>query len=277
VAETRCGAIEYVDSGQGLPVLVVHGVVGGCDHGSEMAHAYLGHGLRTINVSRFGYVRSPLPEDSSPAAQADLYAALLDVLRIEKVVVAGTSAGTSSSLQFALRHPERCTGLVLWSLALPTYAVPGRPLRSAMRAFFGSDWVFWAMITYMPGLMHNMMGVPAPIRQRLTERERAWLAAAMRSFLPISLRVDGIMNDVCVSNPGMNDLSLFAPIEAPALIIHAADDPMRPQAGARQLAGLLANAHFMDVSDGGHLLLGHFEQVKAAIRNFIAQAAAVPV
>jgi pimeloyl-ACP methyl ester carboxylesterase len=84
------------------------------------------------------------------------------------------------------------------------------------------------------------------------------------------------MNDVCVTNPGMNDLNLFAPIRPPVLIIHAADDPMRPQAGARQLASLLPNARFLDVPDGGHLLLGHMDAVQAAIREFIAQAAALP-
>lgn len=277
MAETVCGQIEYIDSGQGLPVLVSHGVIGGCDQGPAMAQAYLGEGLRTICVSRFGYLRSPLPEDSSPAAQADLYAALLDLLGIEQVIVAGTSAGTASSLQFALRHPHRCAGVVLWSLALPTYAVPARPLQAIMRAFFGSDWAFWAMIAYMPGQMHSMMGVPATIQGRLTEAERVWLAEAMHSFLPVSRRAEGIINDICVTNPGMNDLAIFAPIQAPALIIHAADDPMRPQAVSRQFAGMLPNARFLDIPDGGHLLLGHIEEVRAKIQQLIAETAAVPL
>ena len=66
-----------------------------------------------IAVSRFGYLRTPLPEDASAAAQADAHACLLDALNIKRAAVLGTSAGGPSSLQFALRHPGRTAALVL--------------------------------------------------------------------------------------------------------------------------------------------------------------------
>jgi len=51
--------------------------------------------------------------DASPAAQADAHACLLDALNIIKVAVVGVSAGAPSSMQFALRYPERISSLVL--------------------------------------------------------------------------------------------------------------------------------------------------------------------
>jgi len=78
VAETEHGPIEYVDWGDGPPVLWVHGVVGGSDQGPAMSQVYMGEGFRTIAVSRFGYLRSLLSQVSSPVAQADVYAALLE-------------------------------------------------------------------------------------------------------------------------------------------------------------------------------------------------------
>lgn len=53
-------------------------------HGLLIARTQFGDGFRTIAVSRFGYLGTPLPADPSPAAQADAYAALLDALGIQR-------------------------------------------------------------------------------------------------------------------------------------------------------------------------------------------------
>ena len=80
------GDIEYAVQGEGLPVLLVHGAGGGYDQGLLIGDNYVGDGHRFIAPSRFGYVRSSIPEeDGSPGAQADAYAALLDTLGVERV------------------------------------------------------------------------------------------------------------------------------------------------------------------------------------------------
>jgi 2-hydroxy-6-oxonona-2,4-dienedioate hydrolase len=48
----------------------------------------LGEGFRMIAPSRFGYLESPMPEDSSLEAQAEAIACLLDTLEIDRVTVA---------------------------------------------------------------------------------------------------------------------------------------------------------------------------------------------
>lgn len=113
VVDTPCGPIEYAIKGEGPPLLVVHGAGGGFDQGLIIGAPLIETGYKVIAVSRFGYLRTPLPQDASPAAQADAYACLLDALGIRRVVILGASAGAPSSLQFALRHPERCQALVL--------------------------------------------------------------------------------------------------------------------------------------------------------------------
>ena len=66
ITEARLGAIEQVTFGEGPPVLLAHGVVGGADQGRGLVGAYFGDGFKVVAVSRFGYGRSPLPtEDSS--------------------------------------------------------------------------------------------------------------------------------------------------------------------------------------------------------------------
>ena len=111
--ETRFGTIEYADRGEGVPLLVSHGVLG-CH--VDTSHGWwedlAGPGFRVIGPSRFGYFGSTLPKEASPADQADAYA-LLDHLRVHRAVVIAYSAGSASVLEFARRHPERLIGLIL--------------------------------------------------------------------------------------------------------------------------------------------------------------------
>lgn len=102
--ETRCGTIEYADQGQGVPLLVSHGVLG-C-HVDGWWADLPGPGFRVIGPSRFGYFGSTLPKDATPADQADAYALLLDHLGVDRAVVIAFSAGSRSVLEFARRHPS---------------------------------------------------------------------------------------------------------------------------------------------------------------------------
>jgi hypothetical protein len=75
IIETAAGPIEYATYGEGPAVLLSHELLGGFNHGLVIARAQFGDGFRTLAVSRFGYLGTPMPADPSPAAQADAYAA----------------------------------------------------------------------------------------------------------------------------------------------------------------------------------------------------------
>jgi 2-hydroxy-6-oxonona-2,4-dienedioate hydrolase len=114
VIQTPSSQIEYTSVGDGYPVLMVHGASGGYDQGLILGE-FVGDGFSQIAISRFGYLRTPLPVNASPVAMADAYVDLLDELNISKVAVLGISRGGPSSLQFALHYPDRCTALVMLS------------------------------------------------------------------------------------------------------------------------------------------------------------------
>ena len=139
LASTRCGQIEYAVSGHGPPVLVIHGAGGGFDQGMLLGRELAGRGYRAIAVSRFGYLRTPLPLDASPEAQADAHACLLEALGIDRAGVIGVSAGAPSAMQFAIRHRQRCSALVLlvplaWHPEQPgeTSEAPSQAMRLAL-------------------------------------------------------------------------------------------------------------------------------------------------
>jgi len=114
--------IEYQEAGVGVPLLAVHGSGGGHDQGMAFAGALAQQGIRVIAMSRFGYLRTPMPDDASAPAQADAHVCLLDALGIRQTAIIGGSAGAPSALQMAIRHPDRTSALVL--LVPLTYKPP---------------------------------------------------------------------------------------------------------------------------------------------------------
>ena len=84
VIETKCGPVEYARIGEGDPVLVVHGALGGFDQGLFLARSIDIPNSQIISVSRFGFLRSPVPPGATLDTQADAFAALLDALEIRE-------------------------------------------------------------------------------------------------------------------------------------------------------------------------------------------------
>ncbi|TIU75625.1 MAG: alpha/beta hydrolase, partial [Mesorhizobium sp.] len=140
VAKLDIGPIEYADSGVGTPLLSIHGAGGGFDQGLANAANFVGEGVRVIAPSRFGYLRTPVPQDTSPAAQADAHAALLSKLNVPKAVVVGVSAGARSAVELALRHPDKVTALIL---IVPGLYSPTSPV--SIQASRGNKFVFWVV------------------------------------------------------------------------------------------------------------------------------------
>jgi len=272
VAETPCGPVEYARVGSGEPVLVIHGNVGGFDHGLGMAQGYLDSGYEVIALSRFGYLRTPMPENASVEQQADAYACLLDALSIRRTAVFATSAGVTSAVVFALRHPERVSALVLHSPNAPAETVGLTPPPQAVfKTLMGNDFLWWACATYLRPVFQMFVGVPKDFD--LTPQHLAEVKAVLRDVAPTSARLVGLLFDSYVGNPYINQIDLEA-VAAPTLVISAVDDPMALHSSAVTLAERIPGARLLPIADGGHLMLGHTEEVRNAVGDFLqAQSA----
>jgi pimeloyl-ACP methyl ester carboxylesterase len=166
IATTAAGPIEYGQSGAGIPLLSIHGAGGGHDQGLANAIDLVGEGYHVIAPSRFGYLRTPIPAAPSPAAQADAHAALLSQLNVSEAIVVGVSAGARSAVEFALRHPQRLTALILIvpGTYSPTSPVAIEESRGSQLAFWlvnhGADFAWWAAETISPSMLIRFIGVP---------------------------------------------------------------------------------------------------------------------
>jgi len=280
LASTRCGTIEYAIAGDGPAILVVHGAGGGYDQGLDLGAPLAKEGIRLIAVSRFGYLRSPLPEDASPAAQADAYACLLDALGIERVAILGASAGAPSAMQFALRHPARCRALVLLVPAAYAPRAGGAPsvhpvsehsprgMGPLFDAALNSDFVFWLATRVSRSAVESaLLGTPPEVVKRAEPEEQARVSAVIEHILPISQRRVGLTNDArVVSSLQRCDLER---IGVPTLAISLADDLYGTYDGARYTADHVPGARFIGYPTGGHLAVGHQREITEAIAAFL--------
>jgi pimeloyl-ACP methyl ester carboxylesterase len=270
VVDTACGKIEYATYGDGFPVLVVHGIFGGHDQGLVLARGQIGKQFRSIVPSRFGYLGTPMPEDATPAEQADAFACLLDALEIDQAAILATSAGGTSAIQFALRHPDRCAALVLVSSNAPGEVEVGLPPKPVAKVIFRSDFIFWLLTTYFPSSMHSIMGVPGDFEMTPAFEEE--MAGVMETLLPVHPRAEGALFDMYVSNPAINDGYPLGEISIPTLVIHAVDDPLANYENARAMADQIPDAKMLTVESGGHPLLGHEIRIMSEINAFLEQS-----
>ncbi len=112
--DTKKGSVEYLLKGEGPTVLFVHGGHGSC-LGEFGQQSLIDNGFSVLIPTRPGYRGTPIGSGETVYATADLFAALLDALEIEKVTVVGISAGGPTALVFAGRYPELTEKLILES------------------------------------------------------------------------------------------------------------------------------------------------------------------
>ena len=269
--ETSFGTLEYAVMGEGEPILTVHGAGGGFDQGVDLTGALAGHGYQLIAPSRFGYLRSTVPDNLTTAMQADAYAQLLDHLGIDKVVVVGISAGAWSSLQFAIRHPQRCRALVL--LAPADYLPAGTTIHGGVivSAIFNSDFVAWAalkLMLIMPGAMTRMMlGTDAAVVRAAEPSEKARVQQVLDHLLPVSARTGGMQFDI--KTAGTHEPYPIEKITCPVLAISAEDDRFGTASWSRAIATSVTDGRAIIFPTGGHALVGHYADAMREITSFL--------
>ena len=272
IADTTAGPIEYGECGKGEPLLLIHGAGGGYDQALLIGRDFAA-GHRIIAPSRFGYLRTPVPQEPSPAAQADAHAALLEHLNVEKTIVAGVSAGAPSAIEFALRHPDRVSALILLVPRTydPTQSIgvdESMQSQAMLRLIEASaDFAYWTAMRVARRAVVRFLGVPPEIEAVASEADRARVTEIMRSVLPVSSRVRGIAVDSAL------DLAPW-PLErlnVPTLIVSAKDDLFETLPGARFTAEHIAGSELRVLETGGHLMVGQSEQVNKWVTEFLGR------
>ena len=266
------GTIEFLDIGEGTPVLVSHGTMGGWDHGYMLADRLLGLGYRLVVPSRFGYLKSTMPGNPDFDTQADCFAYLMDTLGIEKAAVMDLSAGGVPAMSLALRHPGKVTGLILVSTALQqavethhSQILPVPP--KIYQWFIRSDFRFRLLLRISPKRVRSALGMTKENVAVLDPDEYDFVQLFTKAFLPVSARYRGWANDS--RNLSLPEIPPIEKIGAPTLVISAEDDNLAPHGWSRFVSEKIPGARLLTHATGGHLILGNTKKYRQKLRNFI--------
>jgi pimeloyl-ACP methyl ester carboxylesterase len=251
IAYTARGPMEYGLVGDGPRVMFVHGALGGYDQ--SLALARMVHGFTIIAPSRPGHLRTPLSTGRSPAEQAGAYAALLDVLEVDRVAVVAGSGGGPSALEFVLRYPDRCWALGLVSalcLRPPPHTQRQYRFWAAIAPF---DFLVWALDEIMVESLLLGNGTAPEVRRRLeNEPETMEILNYVLKIYPTHSRAAGLRNDLAHANVALPILDLER-ITLPSLIIHGTADTVVLYENAVHAAAHIPGARLVSIEGGGHL------------------------
>jgi pimeloyl-ACP methyl ester carboxylesterase len=266
-------------------VLAVHAGLGGADQGRLINDWLAQKGYRILSPSRPGYLGTPLESGRAFEEQADLLAALLDVLDIKKVIVTSLSAGGPIAYLFAAKYPERTSALIAIASVSGDYNMPesAGPVTQAIFMSTPGQKVMGKVMDMFPKAF--LSGALGSIGYATKERRKAYVEHVMKTpggfafmkgimdtMYPYSQRTQGNDNDMKQFN-AMPPLP-FAKITSPTLIIHGTHD-----ADVKFVDGVRAYEHIKNaerywIEHGDHLafwLSSEAPGAQAYALNFLKQ------
>lgn len=181
--------LAYDDDGSGPVVVCLHALAHGAGDFAAFRARHRDR-LRVVALDWPGQGRSA--DDRQPpssARYADLLAAVLDGLRLDRVVLLGNSIGGGAALRVAAARPDRVRGVIAANPSgLVPYGLQKRLFAGAVAGFFarGARGAVWYPRAFAALYRRVLSEAPAAEqRQRITATGREMaplLAAAWRSF-----------------------------------------------------------------------------------------------
>jgi pimeloyl-ACP methyl ester carboxylesterase len=278
MVETSLGNVETITWGEGPAVLSLHGAMGGYDQGMLLASTIASPHYQFIAVSRPGYLGTSLKAGRSPQDQADVCAEVLIRFGIANATVIAISGGGPTALQFALRHPEMCAGLVMVSACSDRLNVP-----------IPFQWQLMKLTALVPAftaaMRKRIMRDPKKAARRsipdealrlrtLQDQETAALfqALQMSIFDRMASRIAGTDNDILQARAEMNWPR--EQITAPTLIVHGTNDRAVPCEQAKALAARIPEAELLTIEGGEHVsIFTHRDEIRSRVDRFLRSIA----
>ncbi|KAK9803660.1 hypothetical protein WJX72_009122 [[Myrmecia] bisecta] len=191
--------------------------------------------IRTIALSRPGYLGTPLDAtDPSIDHEADLLAAVLDKLGVDRCGVFAWSGGGPSAYRLAVRHPQRVASLIAVAALSTRWQAPA-PSASERFLFWTNvgQWLLGLLARCAPGLViegalssaGSLRGdeLKALVASVMADPEqRAAVLAFSKTVGTSGPRKPGWENDV--ANFAAIDSLELACVRCPTLLIHGNAD-----------------------------------------------------
>jgi len=243
--------MDFTDSGEGQPILLLHGLALDKRIWSPVVAAYASQ-ARFITPDLRGHGKSSVGKADGTLGQiADDLLALLDAQDLPKVCLLGHSMGGYIALEFAARYPQRLASLVLLTSNIRADAPEkqkGR-LEDAQKVLDGGVPAFAA------GMASRLTRDPFLADQLRTQMETIDPAGLSNILIAIANRPD--------------QRGLLPTLKIPVLAIAGAEDQISAPAFAVEAADLAARGHKLVLPGVGHMpMLENPLALGAAIISF---------
>ncbi len=251
--------LHYSETGQGLPLILLHGFPLNSTIWNEQARA-LGDHCRTIAPDLRGHGQSAVPETTYEMdSMADDVFRLMDTLGIHRATIIGHSMGGYVTLAAWQRDPSRFEALGLIGAHAWADSDEQRKNRADQ-----VDRVFVEGSAAIAEIMMPRLFAPnVDQTESFIEQTRLIMLATKPMGIIGSLR----------GMAARPDLSAMLPkISVPVLIIVGDSDQIVPMQRAEAMASALPNAVLATIENAGHMPMLEQPQATAlAIRNFLAE------
>jgi pimeloyl-ACP methyl ester carboxylesterase len=232
--------VAYDDTGDGTPVLFVHGFPHHRKLWAPQVRALAGHS-RAIAVDLPGFGESDMPEKFAIEAWAAGLARFLDALQLERAVIAGLSMGGYVALAFWRLHRERVVALVLADTRAGADSEEGKQKRRETIELARHEGPTAVARALLPGM----------VGKSTREREPS-VVAMMRAMLE-SASVDSIVgaSEAMMNRPDAT--SVLPTIDVPTLIIVGEEDVLTPPKESRAMHAAIAGSRLEIIPAAGHV------------------------
>ena len=215
-----------------------------------------GCGLSDWNVSDLSF----------EAMLADLES-IVDAAGLHRFTLLGVSQSCAVSVAYAVRHPERVTGLVLyggyvkgWRKRADSHEIATREaLATLMREGWGQNNALFRQLfasRYIPGA--------SPVQVAWFDELQRWTMSPENAW-----RLQNVFADIDVT-------SLLGQVTVPTLVVHARNDAVAPFEAGRAFATGVPRARFVELDSANHILLPNepaFRQFLQEVRAFTSHVA----
>ncbi|MBP2329226.1 2-hydroxy-6-oxonona-2,4-dienedioate hydrolase [Kibdelosporangium banguiense] len=266
-ADTPKFRIHYYESGQGHPLVLLHGSGPGANGWTNFQHniPHLARTNRVIAVDMPGWGQSDTQTSETGYDHPAALIALLDALDIDRAALIGNSLGGTTAIEVALRAPERVSHLV--TMGAP---FPGKNYFSAGNgASEGQKILDEAYRTPTAGNMKRLVEImcfdPAWATDELA-RQRS--AAAQE-------RPDHLQSYLArpLPRPYFSLGAQMGRIEVPTLAIHGRDDRVVSYEHSLRLVSTLPQSRLLLINRCGHWVqIEHAAEFNRVTAQFVAGA-----
>lgn len=258
------------DTEKGPPIVMLHGLMGQMRNFSHSLAGRLAEDHRVILIDRPGWGYSKLTGPrAGVAGQAEMIAALIEQLGLEKPLLVGHSMGGAVSLALALDHPELVRGLALIApytqpVDRPPDVFKGLVVPKGLRGPLA--WTVAVPIAMRTGKLKSaQVFSPDPVPADFGTRGGGVLTVRPTSFLQGTFEIG-------VGKTDMERLmARYGEIAVPVAILYGRQDALLdPELHGTKTAAAIRGGT-VEMIDGGHMLpVAHAAETETWLRGVLA-------